>query len=102
MCVVSAVGYDCELVFPFRQVLRFQICVGMLERFHPGYSQALHQAVLSGLEAALDSPLGLWGICRDPAYAQLAQCPADLSGWQRLVSRRVILFRRGQEDARLI
>src|SRR5664279_1260746 len=50
---------SCEALVPLRPILRFQKLVGILQGFHLGQSQVLHEPVLIGAETSLHSSLGL-------------------------------------------
>ena len=100
--IVSARRNHRKLAFPFRQVFRFQIAVGLLQRSRPSNAQTLHQAILRGLEAPLHATLGLRRVRRNPANPEFLQPATDLGGRQRFVAHRMVLLRGRDEVAGLV
>src|SRR6202011_4147361 len=57
----------------------FQIGIRRFQVLRSHSSQSLHQPVLGGFERALNAPLGLRRMGRDPLDVQLLQRPSDLA-----------------------
>ena len=62
---------------PLRQVFRFQIGVGLLERTRSNQSQAFHQPVLCRPETPFDTAFGLGCVGADDIDVELVQGAAE-------------------------
>jgi hypothetical protein len=80
MGIVRTGRHHRQLGVPPREEFRFQIRIGLFQRFGSGHSQTFHQPILRRLETALDAALGLRRVCRNPNDPQFCQRPTDLRG----------------------